>query len=141
MHAIPPYPLWIGHAGDGRDSHAVIDAGIQAIVQVAQEEPPLQLPRELIYCRFPLLDSAGNDMKVLNLAITMLANLVERHVPTLVCCGGGMSRSPCLAAAAVSMIYQEEPDECLKQIAEHHPHDVVPGLWSEVKSYLASQRC
>src|SRR5262249_6006731 len=140
MHQIQNYPLWIGHAGDGQDFQAILDAGIQAIVQVAMEESPLQPRRELVFCRFPLVDGAGNDPKVLNLAITTTANLVERHIPTLICCGGGMSRSPCIAAAALSMIYQEEPDDCLKQIAAHQPHDVVPALWSEVKSFLATQR-
>jgi protein-tyrosine phosphatase len=141
MHTIQSYPLWLGHAGDGRNYRAILDAGIEAIVQLAEEEPALQPPRDLLYCRFPLLDGSGNDRKVLNLAVTTVANLVEWHIPTLVCCGSGMNRSPCIAAAALSMVYQEEPDECLKQIAEHHPHDVVPALWSEVKSFLAAQRC
>jgi len=141
MHQIQPYPLWVGHAGDGHDFRPIFDAGIRAVVQLAEEEPALQVPRELIFCRFPLVDGSGNDAKVLSIAVTTVANLLERNVPTLVCCGGGMSRSPCIAAAALSMIYQEEPDDCLKQIADHHPHDVVPGLWSDVKHFLATQRC
>lgn len=140
MRQIVPHPLWLGHAGDGRDFRAILDAGIQAIVQLAEEEPALQPPRELICCRFPLVDGGGNARKVLSLAITTLANLLEQHVPTLVCCGAGMSRAPALAAAALSMVYQEKPDDCLKQIAEHQPHDVLPDLWSDIKSFLESDR-
>ncbi len=140
MRQILPHSLWLGHAGDGTDYKHILDAGIQAIVQLAEEERPLQPPRELIYCRFPLIDGPGNNAKLLDLTITTVANLLERRVPTLLCCGGGLSRSPVLAAAALSQVYQEDPDECLKQVAEHHAADVLPGLWNEVKHFLASER-
>jgi hypothetical protein len=69
-----------------------------------------------------------------------VANLLERGIPSLVFCGGGMSRAPAIAAAALAMVYQESPDDCLKQVAEHHPADVVPGLWEEVKRLLDAER-
>jgi hypothetical protein len=133
MRQILPYSLWLGHAGDGRDFKSVLDAGINAVVQLAAEESPLQLPRDLIFCRFPLLDGPGNDPKFLYLATTTVANLLEKRVSVLVCCGGGMSRSPAIAAVALAMVYQENPNDCLKRVAEHHPADVVPGLWDDVK--------
>jgi protein-tyrosine phosphatase len=140
MRQIPPYSIWIGHAGDGTNYRQLLDLGIAAIVQVAEEEPALQPPRELIYCRFPLIDGGGNDRKLLYLTITTLANLLEKNVPTLVCCSGGMSRSPAITAAALSMVYQQEPDESLKEVAEHHPADVLPGLWKEVTAFLDADR-
>src|SRR3954465_13599226 len=121
MRQILPPPLWIGHAGDGGDYRHILDAGIAAIVQLAEEEPPLQPPRELVYCRFPLVDGAGNDRQGVYLALTTVANLRGRPVPTLVGCGVGLSRAPAIAAAALAMVFQEEPDACLKQVAEHHP--------------------
>ncbi len=140
MKQVLPHSLWLGHAGDGTDYRAALDAGIQAIVQVAAEEPPLQPPRDLMYCRFPLVDGPGNGTKLLLLAVTTVANLLERRVPTLVCCGGGLSRSPAVAASALSMVYQQSPEDCLRQVAEHHPTDVVPGLWAELKTLLDSDR-
>ncbi len=139
MRQIFPHPLWLGHAGDGRDFRLVLDTGVQAVVQLAAEEPPLELPRELIYCRFPLLDGPGNDPKHLFLATQTVANLLDKRVPVLVCCGAGMSRSPAIAAAALAMVYRKSPDDCLKQVAEHHAADVVPWLWSEVKTFLGSE--
>jgi hypothetical protein len=136
MKQIIPYSLWLGHAGDGRDFRQVLDSGIKAVVQLAAEESPLQLPRDLIFCRFPLLDGPGNDPTRLYLAATTVANLLEKRVAALVVCGGGMSRSPSIAAAALAMVYQESPEDCLKKIAEHHPSDVDPGLWNEVKSLM-----
>jgi len=140
MRQILPHPLWIGHADDGRNYQQILEAGIQAIVQVAMDEPALQPPRELTYCRFPLIDGPGNERRLLYLAMVTVANLLEKNVPTLVCCSGGMSRSPVIAAAALAMVQQEKPDDCLRQIAEHHPHDVTAGLWIDVKNVCDSLR-
>ena len=140
MRQILPHPLWLGHAGDGRDYRRLLDIGIQAIVLFALEEPPLQPPRDLICCRFPLIDGTGNDAVLLSLAVTTVATLLERRVATLLCCGAGLSRSPVIAAAALATASRQEPDECLKQVAEHHPADVLPGLWAEVKRVLTAER-
>jgi len=138
MRQILPYALWLGNAGDGENFQSILGCGIKAVVQLAAEEPALQLPRDLISCRFPLLDGVGNDPKLLYMATTTVANLLEKRLPVLVCCGGGMSRSPAIAAMALSIVYQETSDDSLKRIAEHHPADVLPGLWDEIKSLLDS---
>ena len=136
MRQIVPHFLWLGHAGDARDAKVLLDAGIEAVVQLAAEELPLQLPRDLILCRFPLLDGPGNDAKLLYLATTTVANLLEKRLPVLVGCGNGMSRSPAVAAVALALVYQENPDDCLKKVAEHQPADVAPGLWEEIKTLV-----
>jgi hypothetical protein len=137
MRQIRPHFLWIGHANDGRDHRRQLGLGIRALLQVAAEEPALQPPRDLLYCRVPLLDSPGNDAKLLDMAITTLASFLQRRLPTLVCCSVGMSRGPAIAAAALAQVYHEAPDACLKRVAEHHPADVAPGLWEEVTSLMA----
>jgi hypothetical protein len=137
MNQIVPHNLWVGHAGDGRDYRAMLDAGIKALVQVAIEEPPIQPPRELIYLRFPLLDGIDNQPELLSLAITTASSLVLSHVPTLVCCGAGMSRAPVIAAAALSIAHSEPLETCLQQVAHHHRCDVSPGLWSELRAIVA----
>jgi predicted protein tyrosine phosphatase len=109
------------------------------LLQLAAEEKTLETPRDIIFCRFPLVDGVGNDKKLLQLAITTLTNLLEKKVPTLVVCGAGMSRSPALAAAAISWVFQDPPDECLKRVAEHYPADVAPALWNEIKSVVEEQ--
>ena len=84
MDQVKPYDLWVGHAGDGRAFPGLLDKGIRAVVQLAIEEPPLKPPRELVYCRFPLLDGDDNDADVLWLAIRSLAALIRRGIPTKV---------------------------------------------------------
>jgi protein-tyrosine phosphatase len=140
VREVPHHRLWLGNAGDGRDFRRILDSGIQAVVQVAAEEPIITLPRDLVYCRFPLLDGLGNETKLLLLAIATVANLLEKKVPTLIVCGAGLSRSPAVAAASLALALSQSPDECLKQVAEHFPADVSPALWSDIKSLIDAWR-
>jgi protein-tyrosine phosphatase len=132
MHQLSPHPLWLGHAGDGHDLRRLFAEGIRARVELAAEEAPAPTPRDLIACRFPLVDGAGNDPAVLTLALRTVAWLVGQKVPTLVCCGAGMSRSPAVAAGALALLTGAHPEECLLQIASHRPADVMPAFWQEV---------
>ncbi len=136
MNQITPYRLWVGHAGDGRAFREVFDRGIKVIVQLALEEPPLQPPRELVYCRYPLLDGSGNSPAMLHLAVSCVATVMQRGMPTLVCCGAGMSRSPAIVAAALSTVEHTDVEECLRRVIQSHPADLSPGLWEEVRQCL-----
>jgi protein-tyrosine phosphatase len=138
MKQILPHPLWLGHAGDGRDFQPLFAAGIQALVHLAVEEPAIRTPREFICVRIPLLDGAGNRAESLTLAIRTVSVLLTLRVPTLVCCGVGMSRSPCIAAAAMSVAFGEPPEQALRRIVAQRPCDVSPSLWNEVIALLAT---
>jgi hypothetical protein len=87
----------------------------------------------MIACRFPLIDGSGNPPHVLALAIQTIAALINAKVPLLVCCGAGMSRAPAVVAGALATIQHESPEACLKRVTRHHPCDVSPVLWSEVR--------
>ncbi len=136
MEQIHPHSLWVGHAGDGRDFRRLFAAGIEAVVQLAAEEPPLHPPRDLVVCRFPLADGPGNRPEMLSLAVQTVAHLLALRVPTLVCCGAGASRSPAVAAAALAVAYGKPPDDMLRLVAGQHRTDVSPGFWGEVKEQL-----
>ncbi len=132
MKQVIPYPVWLGHAGDGRAFREILDVGIRAIVQLAAEETPLQPPRDLVFLRLPLLDGTGNDPGILGLAIRSVAALIQKRIPTLVCCSAGMSRSPAIVAAALALVQQAGLDECLETVTAGRPVDVSSGLWAEV---------
>ncbi len=133
MNQLHPDPLWIGHAGDGREYRRLFDLGIRAVVQLAVEEPPLQPPRELIVFRFPLRDGADNSIEVLDLAVGALVSLLRHRVPTLACCGAGMSRSPAVAAVAVGRLTGEPAEAVLERFLTGRPADLSPGLWDQLK--------
>jgi protein-tyrosine phosphatase len=83
-----------------------------------------------------LLDGAGNNLAILRAAIRVTATLLTGGVPTLVTCGGGMSRSPAVAAAALASIQGRPVEEALLNLAHHGPHDVTPGLWTDLKKLI-----
>jgi protein-tyrosine phosphatase len=138
MNQIKPYQVWIGHCGDARSANNVAQEGIRAVVQLAAEEPPEPLARDLIYCRYPLFDGTGNDDDLLDLAIRSVADLIERGVPTLVTCGVGVSRAPAIVAAALSLVHRSSLEDCLTEIVASHKADVSPGLWKEVRRRAAA---
>jgi hypothetical protein len=134
MRRIEGYPLWIGNARDARDIKAVLDAGIEAIIDLAMEEPPIHLTRELVYLRFPLIDGPGNPPWLVRLAVNALAELVRAGVPVLVACGAGMSRTPAVAAAAIAVLESRPLAAVLATMPK--PVDVSPGLLRELVESL-----
>ena len=134
MRAIIPDLLWIGTAVDACDIKAVLDLAITAVVDLAIEEKPVIYPREIINCRIPMVDGGGNPSHILRLALDTTVSLLRNRVPTLVACGGGMSRSPAIAAAALAVVRGVSPEAMLEEIAKIGAHDVVPGLWAEIEA-------
>jgi hypothetical protein len=140
MRQIQPYPLWLGHVGDIRDLRGVLAAGIEAVVDLALNEPPAVVTRELVYCRLPLIDGAGNPPWLLRAAVETVAMLLRAGTPTLVFCGAGMSRSPAVIAGAIASVRRCSPTEGLALVSSTGPCDVSPGLWHETVAAIASIR-
>jgi hypothetical protein len=137
MRRVPGYPLWLGHIGDARDLSALLAAGIAAVVDLALNEAPVPLTRELVYCRFPLIDGAGNPRWLLRAAVETVAGLLHAGVPTLVYCGACMSRTPSVAGAAIALVRGCPPAEGLAIAVQSGAADVSPALWSEIQAATA----
>ena len=133
MREIIARKLWIGNTTDARGLSRLHDLGIQAVIDLAFEEPPPPLTRDLTYCRFPLVDGGGNAPKLLYSAIATTCMLIRQQVPLLIACGAGMSRSPSILAASLALVHGQSPDATLQKLIEGNPHDVSPPLWADVK--------
>lgn len=133
MREVIPNVLWTGNAFDARNMKGVMDAGFQVVVDLAMEEPPIQLPREIIYCRFPLLDGEGNSSVILKSAIDLVVNLINGQQRTLIACSGGMSRSPLIASAVVAKIENIDFDDAIQQVTRTGPCDISPALYVAIK--------
>jgi hypothetical protein len=59
---LSPYLLWIGNVAEARDLQAVEAAGNAVIVDLAANESPIAVTRELSYCRFPLVDDPKTNV-------------------------------------------------------------------------------
>jgi predicted protein tyrosine phosphatase len=83
------------------------------------------------------MDGQQTSPFVLRAAIEMLVSLLNKEIPTLVCCSAGMSRSPAVTAGAMAIFQGGDPDDRLREIAMDHPHDVAPLLWQDVRRICA----
>lgn len=135
MQSVYRDQLWIGHAGDAREPRGLFAAGVEAVVDVAYEEPPAALPRGLIYCRFPLNDGGNNREPILALALQTIVDLLTARLPTLVACSAGLSRSPALAAVALGAHLGRPPHELLEEFAARRTLEVHPLFWEAVQHW------
>ncbi|MCA9214577.1 MAG: dual specificity protein phosphatase family protein [Planctomycetales bacterium] len=124
--------LWLGNAMDIRDSRRLFDLGIEAVVDVAAEEPPAQLPRQMIYCRFPLNDGTGNNPFVLRQTVQTIVDCLVHEKKTVVACSAGMSRSPTVSAFAIGVFMDRNPEEIVAEIAMNRSLEINRLLWSDV---------
>ena len=132
MNEIECGKLWIGNASDVREPQPLLDAGIRAVVDLAYEELPAQLPRHLVYCRFPIVDGGGNEPGWLAIAVATVKHLLEISVPVLVGCSSGMSRSPTIAAFALSQYKKCRPEETIDTIAGIRSLELNDRLWGQL---------
>jgi Dual specificity phosphatase, catalytic domain len=139
MRPIPDYPLYLGHAGDARDKHELLRLGIGAVVDLAVEEPPAVAGHETIYCRFPLIDGTDNPPWLIRAAVETVATLLKNGVPTLVACGGGVSRSPAIAGAALVKLGRPNLQDALLYLAQFGQCDVSAGLLRDVGHAISIQ--
>ncbi len=134
MRECIPGLVWIGNARDARDVISVLKLEIVAVVDLAIEETPCRYPREIIYCRFPLLDGEGNSPALLRTAILTIAMLIEMQLPLLVACSGGMSRSPAVVSMALARTTNGSSNDWLKRLASSGPCDVATALWHDLQA-------
>jgi hypothetical protein len=99
---------------------------------LADSEQLAVLPRDFLRCRFPLSDDANNEPWLLRLAIGSIVELLAENVPTLVSCSAGMSRSLCIAAAALALCERRAFLDVLRETAGDGPCDVSGGLFQAI---------
>lgn len=136
MRQVEGYRLWIGHAGDLRDLRPLLAAGMEAVVELADNEPLAVLPRELIRLRFPLSDGGENPPWLHRYADESVASLLKHGIPTLVMCSAGMSRSVCIASGAVAVAEGLLLGEALNAVVSGGRGDVSPGLLAQLHAAL-----
>ncbi len=140
MRQISHRPLWIGHVGDLCDARAIMDAGIEAIIELADNEPFAGLPRELVRFRFPLSDGGDNPAWLLRLAVESVATLLRVGIPTLVCCSAGMSRSVCISAGGIANHEKRPFRDVLIEVTDSGPADVSPRLFGQIQQVMSGSQ-
>ena len=79
MREVVERQLWIGNAHDARNLPVLHEHGIRAVIDLAAEELPAELSRDLMYCRIPLTDDDGNEDWLLRAAVDTTVRFVQEH--------------------------------------------------------------
>jgi len=140
MRQVAPWLIWIGNRGDVGQPVQITRAGLQAVVDLALDSLPVAMPRDVVLCRFPLVDGPGNGPGVARAAVETVAGLMRSRVPTLVVCSAGMSRSPSVVAGAMALVTGRPMGDCLGEVTFGSPADVSPALWGQVQGAVAAAR-
>lgn len=140
IREIPGELLLIGNALDARNQQLLFEREIAAVVDLALNEPPAVLPREIIYCRVPLVDGAENSLNQLEVAIGCVTLLLRQRFRTLVACSAGMSRAPAIASVALALVTDRPIEDCLYAVFADAPQDLSPGLFTAVQKVYSAIR-
>ena len=135
MRQVTPYNLWIGHRGDLRDLRPIHQAGISLLVDVAINEAPPAVNRELAYARFPLTDGVGNEAWLIRGAVRTTADALRAGESVMVACSMGLSRSPAIAAASLSVGFGLPPADAICVVSQGGA-DISRALWDHILRVL-----
>jgi protein-tyrosine phosphatase len=136
MKQITGHRIWVGHVGDARDVPQLLKVGIVAVVDLAANELPLVFNRDMVYCRFPLVDGAGNLPWIVQGAVRTVAQFLTDKVPVFVYCGAGMSRTLCVTAAAIALVENRSLADSLAFVTQSGASDVSTSLFAEIQSLV-----
>jgi protein-tyrosine phosphatase len=131
--------VWIGNSRDVRDLKQIEAHGIQAVVELAADAPPVQMPAEIVYFRCPLSDDEESADWKIDVAIQMVGLLLVGSVPVLVACRAGMNRSPAIVAAALALAEDEPLDKALQKVTAAGPCDISPVLWEAIEERFSDE--
>src|SRR5437870_1435300 len=96
----------------------------------------MSFTRDLVYCRFPLIDGIGNSPWLIRAAVDSVVGFVRANIPTFVYCSMGMSRTPAIAGAAIAKLRDCTLAEGLAVVSQHGPTDVSPSFLTELQTIL-----
>ena len=139
MFELLPKQLRVANAIEVRDAKLLFETEIAAVVDVAYEESPARLPRQFVYCRYPLNDGGGNSATMIRLAVRTLVELIRAEMPTAIACSAGVSRSPTIAALAVAELKTVSPNTILQQIAKQRPLQLNAVFWNDALAALSER--
>lgn len=138
MIELAAHRLWLGNRQEMQDWTTLHEAEIDALVDLAGNEPSLAPPRDFLYFRFPLSDDDSNPAWLVNLTHQTVLSLLDQQVNTMIACGVGKSRTPVMAVAAIAKRTKKPFDSVLKDLSREMPLDVSPALWNQVRALLSS---
>lgn len=138
MTEILPSLIWLANGLEVRDLELIGEMQIDAIVDLAYEEPPIASLKSRLTFRVPLIDGEGNNRTHIRLAVLTTTELIRSKTPFVIACSAGISRSPAILAAGLAMVDHCTVEEKLEFIKAKKRIGVSQAFLSDVQSAMLS---
>ena len=120
--------LFVGAVEDATDESSLESHGITTIVSLTHETPSPTTP-DLTICSVPLTDGPQNSREQFAKAVEETVAALAADGSVLVHCSAGASRSPTVAATALTLSQDMELEDTLQQVADNReevdPHEAL----------------
>lgn len=118
--------LSVGTVSDAEDGSLLRDRGIDVVVSLTHDDPDTEpVPRVDV----PMTDGPRNEYPAFAEAVEAVVERRDAGQRVLVHCSAGASRSPAVAAAAMTRLTDRDLGEAFEQVSarrsEVDPHDAL----------------
>ncbi len=113
--------LYVGSIEDAGDQSLLERRRISVILSLTHTEPDPGFPSAVTVVRFPMLDGPRNDRETFARAVSEAVTRWEAGNRVLIHCSAGASRSPAVAAAAISLSTDRPVETAFRQLKQRRP--------------------
>jgi predicted protein tyrosine phosphatase len=121
--------LYVGTIDDAGDQSLLAEHRISVIVSLTHAEPDPGFPTDVTVVRLPMMDGPQNDHQTFLGAVSETVTRWEAGNRVLVHCSAGASRSPAVAATAVSLSTDRTLETAFQQLKKRRaavePHEAL----------------
>jgi protein-tyrosine phosphatase len=110
--------IFVGTESDADKKPLLRKHGIDAVISLTHSQPDIE---EVSRIDVPMIDGPQNSYEAFAEAVKTVVEQRENGQRVLVHCSAGSSRSPSVAAAAITRLSDTTLNEAFNQIIEHRP--------------------
>jgi protein-tyrosine phosphatase len=121
--------LYVGSIDDAGDRSLLEEHRISVVLSLTYAEPETGTPSDVTVVRLPMMDGPQNDHRTFRRAVNEVLTRWEAGARVLVHCSAGASRSPAVAATAISLSTGQSLEAAFRQLKERRaavdPHEAL----------------
>jgi len=118
--------IYVGTESNAGDESLLRKHGVDTVISLTHSNPDT---RNLTRLDVPMIDGPQNDSEVFAEAVSKVVEHRESGRTVLIHCSAGASRSPSVAATAISHLTEKDLNEAFNQVIERRPeadpHDAL----------------
>jgi protein-tyrosine phosphatase len=130
--------IFVGTESDAGDESVLRKHGVDTVISLTHTNPDTG---EITRVDVPMIDGPQNSYDAFTEAVSEVVEQRENGQRVLIHCSAGSSRSPSVAAAAITQLTENNLNEAFNQVIERRPEtDPHDALVRQAINYLNSDR-